>query len=120
MPPPEQQIFEFEPIKGFPYLHWKGKQPYTSTQFFPAKSNTCVGEERDGWINRLYWGNNIQVMSYLLRKFKGKINLIYIDPPMAGALKIEEILENAVNSFDVSVILTLSLTTTEIIIPIFW
>jgi hypothetical protein len=35
-----QQEFVFEPIKGFPYLHWKGKQPYTSTQYFPAKSNT--------------------------------------------------------------------------------
>ena len=81
MPPLEQQEFIFEPIKGFPYLHWKGKQPYTSTQFFPAKSNTCVGEEQDSWINRLYWGNNIQVMSHLMREFKGKINLIYIDPP---------------------------------------
>jgi len=81
MPSPEQQEFIFESIKGFPYLHWKGKQPYTSTQFFPAKSNTCVGEEQDGWINRLYWGNNIQVMSHLLREFKGKIDLIYIDPP---------------------------------------
>jgi len=81
MPPPEQQIFEFEPIKGFPYLHWKGKQPYTSTQYFPAQSKECIGEEQDGWINRLYWGDNLQVMSHLMKEFRGKIDLIYIDPP---------------------------------------
>ena len=78
---PEQLIFEFEPIKGFPYLHWKSKQPYTSTQYFPAQSKECIGEEQDGWINRLYWGDNLQVMSHLLKEFRGKIDLIYIDPP---------------------------------------
>ena len=81
MPPPEQQIFEFEPIKGFPYLHWKGKQPYTSTQYFPAQSKECIGEEQNGWINRLYYGDNLQVMSHLMKEFRGKIDLIYIDPP---------------------------------------
>jgi len=77
----EQQIFDFEPIKGFPYIHWKGKQPYTSTQYFPAQCKECIGEEQDGWINRLYWGDNLQVMSHLMKEFRGKIDLIYIDPP---------------------------------------
>ncbi len=77
----EQQEFQFEPIKGFPYLNWKGKQPYTSTQYFPAQSRECIGEEQDGWINRLYWGDNLQVMSHLMKEFRGKIDLIYIDPP---------------------------------------
>ena len=76
-----QLIFEFEPIKGYPHLNWKGKQPYTSTQYFPAQSRECIGEEQDGWINRLYWGDNLQVMSHLLKEFRGKIDLIYIDPP---------------------------------------
>jgi len=77
----EQQIFDFEPIKGFPYIHWKGKKPYTSTQYFPAQCKECIGEEQDGWINRLYWGDNLQVMSHLMKEFRGKIDLIYIDPP---------------------------------------
>jgi len=77
----EQQIFDFEPIKGFPYIHWKGKQPYKSTQYFPAQCKECIGEEQDGWINRLYWGDNLQVMSHLMKEFRGKIDLIYIDPP---------------------------------------
>ena len=79
--PPEQQVFEFEPIKGYPHLNWKGKRPYTSTQYFPAQSRECIGEEQDGWINRLYWGDNLQVMSHLMKDFRGKIDLIYIDPP---------------------------------------
>jgi DNA modification methylase len=37
----------------------------------------------DGWTNKLIWGNNLLVMSSLLEKFAGKIDLIYIDPPFA-------------------------------------
>ncbi len=38
-------------------------------------------EER--WRNKLIWGDNLLVMSSLLEKFAGKIDLIYIDPPFA-------------------------------------
>ena len=31
--------------------------------------------------NRLIWGDNKLVMASLLKEFKGKIDLIYIDPP---------------------------------------
>lgn len=34
-------------------------------------------------FNNLFWGDNKLVMIYLLSKFTGKINLIYIDPPFA-------------------------------------
>jgi|LSQX01.1.fsa_nt_gb DNA modification methylase len=37
----------------------------------------------DGWKNKLIWGDNKFVMSSLLEKFAGKIDLIYIDPPFA-------------------------------------
>ena len=36
-----------------------------------------------GWRNKLIWGDNKPVMSSLLEKFSGKIDLIYIDPPFA-------------------------------------
>ena len=36
-----------------------------------------------GWRNKLIWGDNLLVMSALLEKFAGKIDLIYIDPPFA-------------------------------------
>lgn len=74
--------FEFEPIKGYPMLNWKGKRPFTSTQFFPAQLKESYGKpDADGWMDRIYWGDNLQVMSHLLKEFRGKIDLIYIDPP---------------------------------------
>lgn len=73
--------FEFEPIKGYPMLNWRGKRPFTSTQYFPAQRKEAYGNEVDGWLNKVFWGDNLQVMSHLLKEFRGKFNLIYIDPP---------------------------------------
>jgi site-specific DNA-methyltransferase (adenine-specific)/adenine-specific DNA-methyltransferase len=73
--------YEFEPIKGYPMLNWRGKRPFTSTQYYPAQLKEVYGEEVDGWRNKIYWGDNLQVMSHLLREFRGKVDLIYIDPP---------------------------------------
>jgi hypothetical protein len=84
MPMNTQQSFYFDerpPIKGFPELRWTGKRPYRSTQYYPAQLRERYGDERDGWINRIYWGDNLQVMSHLMREFRGKVDLIYIDPP---------------------------------------
>ncbi|WP_456033268.1 site-specific DNA-methyltransferase [Ruminococcus sp.] len=88
----EQTTFEFEEtaakkkkylINGFPELWWRGKRPYTSTQYYPAQLREIYGEPEDetGWINKIFWGDNLQVMSHLLKQFRGKIQLIYIDPP---------------------------------------
>lgn len=76
--------FEFEqrkPIMGYPELHWTGKRPYTSTQYYPAQLKESYGEPKDGWMNKIFWGDNLQVMSHMLKEYRGKIDLIYIDPP---------------------------------------
>jgi site-specific DNA-methyltransferase (adenine-specific)/adenine-specific DNA-methyltransferase len=73
--------YEFEPVKGYPMLNWRGKRPFTSTQFFPAQLKEIYGKDVDGWRNKVYWGDNLQVMSHLLKPFRGKVKLIYIDPP---------------------------------------
>jgi adenine-specific DNA-methyltransferase len=73
--------YEFEPIKGYPYLKWAGKRPFTSTQYYPAQHKETYGPEVNGWRNKIYWGDNLQVMSHLLREFRGKVRLVYIDPP---------------------------------------
>lgn len=74
--------YEFEPIKGYPMLNWKGKRPFRSTQYFPAQLKEVYGQEDDnGWINKIFWGDNLQVMSHLLKEFRGKVDLVYIDPP---------------------------------------
>ncbi|MCR8667944.1 site-specific DNA-methyltransferase [Aestuariibaculum sp. M13] len=73
--------YKFEPIKGYAMLHWKGKRPFTSTQFYPAQLKETYGKEVNGWLNKIFWGDNLQVMSHLLKEYRGKIDLIYIDPP---------------------------------------
>lgn len=76
--------FEFErinTIKGYPELHWSGKRPYRGTNYYPAQLKEKYGEMKDDWINKIFWGDNLQVMSHMLREYRGKIDLIYIDPP---------------------------------------
>ena len=91
-----QLSFEFEqrkPIKGYPELHWTGKRPYTSTQYYPAQLKESFGEPKDGWMNKIFWGDNLQVMSHLLKEFRGKIDLIYIDPPFASGADYKKKIE---------------------------
>lgn len=73
--------YKFEPIKGYPMLNWKGKRPFKSTRYFPAQLKEVHGTDVNGWLNKIFWGDNIQVMSHLLKTYRGKIDLIYIDPP---------------------------------------
>lgn len=76
--------FEFErinTIKGYPELHWTSKRPYRGTNYYPAQLKEKYGEMKDDWINKIFWGDNLQVMSHMLREYRGKIDLIYIDPP---------------------------------------
>lgn len=80
----QMELFEFERpvIKGYPELRWTGKRPYTSTQFFPAQLKEKYGDpDESGWLNKIFLGDNLQVMSHLLKEYRGKIDLIYIDPP---------------------------------------
>lgn len=83
----QQFLFDSKPvIKGFPELRWTGKRPYRSTQYYPAQLRESYGEPSVGpdgkpWMNKIYWGDNLQVMSHLLKDYRGKVDLIYIDPP---------------------------------------
>lgn len=79
--PTNVEDYQFEPIKGYPMLHWQGKRPFTSTRYYPAQRKEVHGPEVEGWRNRLYWGDNLQVMSHLLKEFRGQVQLVYIDPP---------------------------------------
>jgi DNA modification methylase len=70
-----------EPIQGYPTLRWRGKRPFRSTRYYPAQLKEVFGQEVNGWRNKLYRGDNLQVMSHLLKAYRGKIDLVYIDPP---------------------------------------
>ena len=85
-----QEIFEIDQkptIKGFPELRWTGKTQSRVMPDYPAQPKEQYGEPKafgpDGkdWINKIYWGDNLQVMSHLRKEYRGSIDLIYIDPP---------------------------------------
>lgn len=78
------ELFEFDErpvIKGYPELRWTGKRPYRSTQYYPAQLKETFGEPRNGWMNKIFWGDNLQVMSHMIKEYRGRIDLVYIDPP---------------------------------------
>ncbi|WP_206531618.1 hypothetical protein [Affinirhizobium pseudoryzae] len=88
------ETFEFNlpPIRGFPELRWAGKRPFKHTQYFPAQKKESYGDPINGWWNRIYWGDNLQVMSHLLREFRGKVNFAYIDPPFDSKADYKKII----------------------------
>lgn len=99
----EQLTFDFDKrptIKGYPELRWTGKHPYDSTQYYPAQLRERYGEEVNGWINKIFWGDNLQVMSHLLKDFRHAIDCIYIDPPFDSKAQYKKTIK--IRSQDVS------------------
>ena len=78
-------------------LHWVGKKPLDTVQHFPAQLCETVGVENppaepsyDAFVesghNLLFHGDNEEILSSLLiAGFRGKVDLIYIDPPFDSA-----------------------------------
>jgi len=60
-----------------------GHQPPRQGSLFDIWKGDAGATFEEGWKNKLIWGDNKFVMSSLLEKFAGKIDLIYIDPPFA-------------------------------------
>jgi len=81
------------PLKGRPMLHWVGKKPLDVVQNYPAQLSESFGVDKppvrpaydqfmDGGHNLLFTGDNKEILSSLLvAGFRGKVDLIYIDPP---------------------------------------
>jgi len=86
-------------------LYWKGKcttvdrivLPFQSLEVVETINESRATREKEkgsmfrqdpnaidtSWRNKLIWGDNKYVMSALLEKYAGSIDLIYIDPPFA-------------------------------------
>lgn len=86
-------------------LYWKGKRttvdrivlPFQSLEVIETINESRATREKEkgtffrtdpnavdtSWRNKLIWGDNKYVMSALLEKYAGQIDLIYIDPPFA-------------------------------------
>ena len=71
----------------------RGKRPFQPTQFYPAQLKEMYGKEVEDWHNKIYWGDNLQVMSHLLKTYRGKITLIYIDPPFDSKVDYKQQIE---------------------------
>ena len=86
---------KIKPVKGRPMLHWVGKRPIDTISNYPAQLIDTYNVEnsekeptyngfKDG-PNLLFHGDNKEILSTLLvQGFRGKIDLIYIDPPFAS------------------------------------
>lgn len=83
------------PVKGRPMLHWVGKRPIDTVTTYPAQlveTYNVENPEKEPTYNRfkdgpnlLFHGDNKEILSTLLvQGFRGKIDLIYIDPPFAS------------------------------------
>ncbi|MEM3415632.1 MAG: DNA methyltransferase, partial [Thermoproteota archaeon] len=84
------------PAKGRPMLNWVGKKPIEYVKSFPTQLIEVFdplnrGKKikvpnydklKNNWQNLLFHGDNKEVLATLLELgFRGKVDLIYIDPP---------------------------------------
>ncbi len=97
----KQNKIKISPAKGRPMLYWVGKKPLDYIKGYPTQLLEIFDPLKTGlkyetpkykdlkknWQNLLFWGDNKDVLVMLLEQgFRGKIDLIYIDPPfMSGA-----------------------------------
>jgi len=96
----EKRMVPITPAKGRPMLTWVGKRPLSQVTAFPAQHIETFdpsgdaarrAAERDLWADwpdryprggLLFHGDNKEVLAHLLANgFRGKVKLIYIDPP---------------------------------------
>ncbi|MBT4312074.1 MAG: hypothetical protein HN736_16240 [Anaerolineae bacterium] len=87
---------EIKPAKGRPMLTWVGKKPLRHATAYPAQlvesfNAQPKNEQAEAWQDwpkdfpqsgLLFHGDNKDVLATLLANgFRGKVKLIYIDPP---------------------------------------
>ncbi len=76
-----QKLQSIEKAKGRAMLVWAGKKPLESIEYYPAQEKEIYGNKKSLDFNKLFWGDNLQVLAHLLKEYRGKVDLIYIDPP---------------------------------------
>ncbi len=90
---------KIETPKGRPLLHWVNKHPLEYVTGFPTQLTEVFDPQKKdkfpetpkynelekNWHNLLFHGDNKEVLATLLEQgFRGKVDLIYIDPPFAS------------------------------------
>jgi len=64
------QSQKIKQAKGKPMLQWIGKKPLEKVEYFPAQEKEVYGNKKSKEFNKLFWGNNLQVLSYLLKDYR--------------------------------------------------
>jgi len=101
---------QIKPAKGRPMLSWVGKRPLRNitaypaqkAEFFTVEGENILRSKNIDWSEwpqllakggLLFYGDNKDVLAYLLANgFRGKVNVIYIDPPFdSGADYIRKV-----------------------------
>ena len=80
----QQQTVSIAEAKGRPMLHWVGKRPLDYVTAFPAQLVEIFNptSEQTDAQGLLFHGDNKDVLAWLLAHgYRGKVNLVYIDPP---------------------------------------
>lgn len=83
---PDGKTVTIKPAKGRPMLTWVGKRPLHRVTAYPAQLVEVFDPQPPahsaGEGNLLFHGDNKDVLAYLLANgYRGKVNMIYIDPP---------------------------------------
>jgi DNA modification methylase len=100
---------EIKPARGRPMLTWVGKKPLRHVTAYPAQlvesfnaQSSTTNRKSEIWSDwpkdipqsgLLFHGDNKDVLAYLLANgFRGKVKLIYIDPPFdSGADYVRQV-----------------------------
>lgn len=89
----KKKSLKIKSIKGRPMIHWVGKKPLDVVKHYPAQLNETFGVDnppaeptyadfQERGCNLMFSGDNKEILSSLLvAGFRGKVDLIYIDPP---------------------------------------
>lgn len=75
------EVQKLSATKGRAMLEWYGKRAPKSIEWFPAQEKEFYGDTKAKDWNKLFWGDNKQVLAHLLKEYRGEVDLIYIDPP---------------------------------------
>ena len=86
--PPKQTTINITAAKGRTMLSWVGKRPLRHVTAFPAQRMEIFAPDisklptKPAGNGLLYHGDNKEVLAHLLANgYRGKVNLIYSDPP---------------------------------------
>jgi adenine-specific DNA-methyltransferase len=92
---PRSDKVEIAEAKGRPMLHWVGKRPLSYVTAFPAQEVEAFNptDEQNDARGLLFHGDNKDVLAWLLAHgYRGKVDLIYIDPPFdSGADYVRQV-----------------------------